>query len=388
MQPIRVLQVFTVLDRGGAETMIMNYYRHIDRSKVQFDFLVHRERIGAYEEEIKALGGRIYRLPPIHPKYFNRYKKQVKAFLEQHTEYQVIHSHLSEIGYFLCREAKKQQVPTVICHAHSSKMNIDLKAPFRWYWKHAIRHMITHQYTCSKEAALWLFGKKQKAIQMNNAVDTSKFQFNREIREKIRERLGLQDKIVLGHVGSFYKVKNHQFLIKVLAELKKSQENVVLVLVGKGKLEEKIKLQAKALGVEQDVIFLGVREDISDLMQAFDLFLFPSLYEGLPVTLIEAQATALNCLVSENVSRAADMKSELVEFLPIKQPDLWITPIQRKINRIAEIRNERQSKPWLIEAQGYGINQEVKILENFYLAQYGKEEIKNETFNHCLYANL
>ena len=152
-QPIRVLQVFSILNRGGGETMIMNYYRHIDRSRVQFDFLVHREEPGAYEEEIKTLGGRIFRIPPITSPV--RHARAVRAFFDDHPEFRIIHGHVSELGYFIYREAAKRHVPCIIAHAHNARCSLDLKWPFRALLKRLIRSYISCGMTCGLDAARW-----------------------------------------------------------------------------------------------------------------------------------------------------------------------------------------------------------------------------------------
>jgi len=280
MDPIRVLQVFTIMNRGGAETMIMNYYRNIDRSKVQLDFLVHRQERGMYENEIEALGGKVFRISPVHPKYFISYQKEISQFLSDHKEYKIIHGNFSELGYFLYKEAKKQGVPTIICHAHNSKMSLDLKAPFRFYWKYACRKYITHMFSCSRPASRWLFGTKNesKTILMNNAVDVNKFSFNSQKAEYMKEKIGLVGKFIIGHVGRFNVQKNHNFLIDIFYEIKNKCDNAVLILVGQGELEEQIAQKVEKLGLADSVLFLGSRADVNEVMQAFDVFLFPSLF--------------------------------------------------------------------------------------------------------------
>lgn len=369
IEPIRVLQVFTILNRGGAETMIMNYYRHIDRTKVQFDFLVHREEPGAYEEEIKALGGRIYRLPPLYPRHFKKYKKEVQAFFKQHKEYKIIHGHISELGYFLYKEASRQQVPVIICHAHNSSMILDIKAPIRWYWKHVCRSVITDRFTCSPEAARWMFGNKTKQciIQMNNAVDTDEFRFNYKKSDNIKKVLRVEDKIVLGHVGRFNEQKNHKFLIEFFGELNRQNNKTVLLLVGTGDLEDRIREQVKQLGIEKNVIFLGSRSDVSELLQAFDVFVFPSLFEGLPVTLIEAQAAGLPCLISDKISRNVDMGMNLIHYLPITQANIWVEEFKSVTMDIDKLRSTRTMDTSQMKKQGYDIEEEAKFIQQFYL---------------------
>lgn len=207
-EPVRVLNLFTIMNRGGAETMVMNYYRNIDRSKVQYDFMVHRQERGAYDDEIEALGGRIYRMPPIRPWTAGEYRKTVRAFYAEHPEYRVIHSHMSELGYYDFREAEKAGVPVRICHAHNRPYGIDLKSPVRWYYKAMMRPHITDLFICGKESGDWLFGRKNEArfIQLNNAIDARQYAYCPEIRQKMRQSLGIgEDQLVIGHVGRFFR---------------------------------------------------------------------------------------------------------------------------------------------------------------------------------------
>ncbi len=289
MEPVRVLNLFTIMNRGGAETMVMNYYRKINREKVQFDFLVHREEEGAYEQEIKELGGRIYRMPPMYPQNFSVYKKKIREFFEEHKEYKIIHSHMSELGYFAL-EAARQEIPVRICHAHNAPHGFEWKMIVRNYFKKRMMPYLTHMFMCGKESGDWLFGKENedKFIQLNNAIDAERFRYDSKKEEAIRKELNLENKFVVGHVGRFFKQKNHQFLIEIFKEIQTKKENAILLLVGTGELKEEIQNQVKELGLEEQVRFLGVRSDVDQIMKCFDVFLFPSLFEGLRVTMVQA----------------------------------------------------------------------------------------------------
>ena len=187
MEPVRVLNLFTIMNRGGAETMVMNYYRKINREKVQFDFLVHREEEGAYEQEIKELGGRIYRMPPMYPQNFSLYKKKIREFFEEHKEYKIIHSHMSELGYFALREAARQEISVRICHAHNAPHGFEWKMIVRNYFKKRMMQYLTHMFMCGKESGDWLFGKENedKFIQLNNAIDAERFRYDSKKEEAI-----------------------------------------------------------------------------------------------------------------------------------------------------------------------------------------------------------
>ena len=231
-EPVRVLMLFTILNRGGAETMVMNYYRHIDRSRLQFDFVVHREERGAYEDEIEQLGGRIYRMMPLRPWTFGQYKRQIKQFFDEHPEYRIIHGHCSELGYFFYREASKRGVPVIIAHGHNSRADYDLKWPWRTWLKYRMRPYLTHRFTCGEEAAVWLFGKQgaKTAIRQRNAIDTAMFHYNETDGKQKRKELGIAtDTMIVGHIGRFERQKNHPFVVKVFQQIHKQLPNSLLL---------------------------------------------------------------------------------------------------------------------------------------------------------------
>lgn len=363
-EPIRVLNLFTIMNRGGAETMVMNYYRNIDRNKIQFDFLVHRDEEGAYEKEILELGGRIYRMPAIYPKNFSLYKKKIKKFFKEHTEYKIIHSHMSELGYFAFKEAKQQNIPVRICHAHNAPHDFDLKMIVRNYFKHAMMPYITHMFTCGKEAGDWLFGKRNSSnvIMLNNAVNAKKFMYDFELSKKLKKDMNLENKFIIGHIGRFNKQKNHIFLIDIFNEIQKLDKSARLILVGMGEEENRIRNKVKLLKLEEKVNFLGVRSDISELMQVFDVFLFPSLYEGLPVTLIEAQAAGLPCVISDIITDQCIITNMVEKVSLDKSAIQWA-------EELVEFKNFAKRKKTfdLIIKNKFDIKENALWLTDFYL---------------------
>ena len=210
--PIRILQLFKILNRGGAETNVMNYYRKLDRTKFQFDFIVHRQEKGAYEDEITSLGGKIYRLPAFNPLKIKNYKKQIALFFNQHS-YPIIHGNCSELGIYIYQEAKKRKTPVVIAHAHNATDGWNLKTPFRWYYKKRMLPFINTYFTCGDEAALWLFGAKnaQKSFTMPNAIDSSLFAFNTEKALAMKQKLDAVSTKNFIHVGRFNNKKIMNF---------------------------------------------------------------------------------------------------------------------------------------------------------------------------------
>ena len=365
--PIRVLNMFTIMDRGGAETMVMNYYRHIDRAKVQFDFLVHREQRGAYDDEIEALGGKIYRMCPIYPQNFARYKHELRVFFQAHPEYRIIHSHMSELGYFAFCEAKRQGVPVRICHAHNAPHGFDLKMIIRTWFKKRMMPYLTHLFVCGAESGKWLYGTQNESrfIMLNNAIAAASYSYSRDSAMAVRQSLGLTDEFVVGHVGRFNPQKNHPFLLDIFTALLKKEPNAVLLLVGGGDDMPRIQKKAQSLGISGHVRFLGVRSDVADLMQAMDVFVFPSLYEGLPVTMVEAQASGLPCLISDKVPPECIITEGLVDTLPLSaEAETWAKKILKKKNLP---RTDRRSE---ITAHGFDITTEAVKLQEFYLNAY------------------
>jgi len=359
-KPVRVLHVVTYMGRGGLETMIMNYYRHIDRSKVQFDFLVHRDFKADYDDEIEALGGRIYHLQRLVP-WKKSYLNELESFFKNHPEYKIVHVHQDCLSSVILKIAKKCGVKVRIAHSHSSSQDKNLKYLIKLYYKRFIPKYATQLFACGKEAGDWMFGGAKYQI-INNAIDTKLYKYNSEKRNSIRNDLKIpEDTFVVGHVGRFNAVKNHTFLLDIIAELKKQHKNSMLLLIGDGELRAKIEDKAKELNVTDDVIFTGVRSDVPDLMQAMDCFVFPSLYEGLPVTLIEAQSSGLPCIVSSEVPSECD-KTDLVEHISLSDSlDIWAKHILNKKG------NERKNYSEAIAKSGYDINVNAKGLESFYI---------------------
>lgn len=358
------------MNYGGAETMVMNYYRNINRDLIQFDFMVHREKRGAYDDEIESLGGKIYRMIPIYPQNFMKYKKMISDFFDEHTEYQIIHSHMSELGYFVFQEAKKRGIPVRICHAHNAPNGWDLKMFVRTYFKHMSKKYITHMFICGKEAGDWLFGKKNenKFIMMNNAIDAESFRYKEEDRLAIRRKFKVDDKIVIGHVGRFNLQKNHMFLIDVFGEIHKLNDDSVLFLIGEGEEKSKIEKLVKEKNLENSVQFLGLRNDIPDLMQGFDAFVFPSLFEGLPVTMIEAQAAGLPCFISSQIPQECIITQNVDSISLQKSVQEWAKLILYKIELY-----QRKDAYEEIVAQGFDIKTNAKWLEEFYLSTKNNE---------------
>lgn len=363
--PIRVLQVATIMNRGGLETMLMNYYRHIDRSRIQFDFMVHRQDRGAYDDEIKSLGGRIFRVHPIHPKYFVAYIKELDKFFRMHKEYKIVHSHLDVLSTFVLRLARKNNVPVRISHSHSTSFaDIGIRKHFKLYSKKHLNNECTHFFACSKAAGRFQFGNdivdSGRLTIMRNAIDTDRFKFNVAARNRICTELNLGDKFVIGHVGRFAYEKNHEFIVDVFNEVAKTERDAYLLLVGDGELRDAIENKVAGMGLSDKVMFVGSVPNVNDYLSAMDVFLFPSRFEGLGIVCIEAQASDLPVIASTMVPRDVSLTRN-VKFLELDAPlDQWA-------NAVSNCKNiNRTNDSNVTVAKAYGIENSARLLKNFY----------------------
>lgn len=360
-EPIRVLQVVTHMNRGGLETMLMNYYRHIDRSKVQFDFLVHRFERAAYDDEIEALGGRIYRLPRLVP-WGIGYNRALNNFFKEHTEYRIVHVHQDCLSAVILRSAKKHGIPVRIAHSHNANQDKDIKYIIKLFYKRFIPQYATELFACGQQAGVWMFGRKDFRI-LNNAIDVDCYRYDANKREEIRKELDIgPNAFVIGHVGRFSKQKNHTFLLDVFAEILKKSPEARLLLVGDGELRRDIEEKARALNIKKAIIFTGVRSDVSALMQAMDVFLFPSLYEGLSIAAIEAQAAGLPCVISNNIPTDCDLTENIYRCDLSDSPERWAQVVCKCGNL-----DKRDNMEQTLKA-GYDINANAMWLQEYYLA--------------------
>lgn len=365
-EPIKICHIIGNWVGGGVESMVMNYYRNIDKSKIQFDFLCSEESSNIPYEEIQSLGGRVI-LIPSYSKIFKYQKVLEKIFKKEN--YQIVHSHINALSVFPLRAAKQAGIPNRIAHSHSTS-NI------REWKKNLIKNLLrpfskvyaTDYFACTEHAGKWLFGKKiyknGKLVIMNNAIDLSKFEYKENFRHQKREELGIEkEMLVIGHIGRFVKQKNHEYLIDIFYEIKKKNKNTILVLVGKGPLEDEIKLKVDELGLKDSVKFLGQRKDVNELYQAFDFFVFPSLYEGLGIVLIEAQCSGCYCLTSSEVPLIAKV-TDNIEFLKLKDtPYSWAISLLEKSTKLK--RNNFSKE---LSDNGFDITMEVNKLTEKYIS--------------------
>lgn len=351
------------MGRGGLETMLMNYYRHIDRSRVQFDFLVHRDFRADYDDEIESLGGKIFRLPRLVP-WSRSYHRALDAFFDAHPEYKIIHVHQDCLSSVILKSAMQHGIPVRIAHSHSSRQDYNLKYPIKLFYRRLIPCYATKLFACGQAAGNWMFRGAASEI-VPNAIDTDAFRFRPQVREAVRRDLQIApETLVVGHVGRFSPAKNHGKLLEIFAAFHQKQPNSVLLLVGDGDLRKQIEAKISELQLQDSVILTGVRSDVADLQQAMDVFVFPSVYEGLPVTVIEAQTAGLPCIVSDTIPSEVYL-TDLVAFEKLSSSaDDWARTILKKKNTMRIDRHEE------IAAHGFDISVEAVKLQEYYLNAY------------------
>lgn len=366
--PVRVLNVLGTTNLGGAESRVMELYRALDREKVQFDFLVHTEKEGQYSEEIRRLGGRIYSVPRFRMINMLSYKHALRKFFHEHNEFAAVQGHMTSTASIYLPIAKKAGIPVTIAHARSAGVDPGLKGFVTRIIRYPLKYRADYCFTCSAEAAEAVYGRKWieegKVRTIPNAIDVQRFVFDPAAREQMRAELGLAGKFVIGHVGRFGFMKNHSYLIDIFAELCKMRDDTMLVLIGKGELEEQIKEKVSMSGLADKVLFLGNRFDVERYYQVFDYFVFPSTFEGFPGSVAEAQASGLYCLVSDKVTREAAL-TELVTYKSIEEPAAnWAGVIMRN----AKAALERKDMRAVIAAKDFDVRGLAERMEAFYLS--------------------
>lgn len=362
---VRVLHVIGAMDRAGAETMIMNYYRHIDRDEIQFDFLVHTDRHCDFDDEIEALGGNIYRLPRFIGANYFQYKHACKRFFEALPEIDIVHGHIGA-GAPIYLSAANAANKSTIAHAHSENFYTGLSKIAFSIATHPTRKIAQTFLACSKQACIDTFGQSVfesgRCKITNNGVDTETLKTRAKMRDIYRKELGVTDSPVFGHVARFIPIKNHEFLIDVFANLVRELPNAQLLLLGDGPTRPKIENKVKELHLEKNVHFLGVRSDVSELLAAMDVFVFPSIKEGLPVSVVEAQATGLPVLLSEGITEAASILPSARRISLNEGAQVWANNALAMLdNRISP--DEAQIK---LGAAGFDAVQNAQEISSFY----------------------
>lgn len=363
---IRILQVLGTLDIGGAESMIMNLYRKIDKNIIQFDFIIHTDEDGYFGDEVETRGGNVFKAPHYTGMNHLQYIKWWNDFFIHHKEYQILHCHIRSTASIIIPIAKNHGLKTIV-HSHSTSNGSGIKAKLKNLMQLPIRYQADYFFACSREAGEWLYGKRVcESIRyyfIPNSIDIYRFLFEPEIRGEIRKELHLEGKKVIGNIGRVEEPKNQSFLLDILYEMVKTDDSVRLLLVGDGKLLEPLKEKAHNLKLDEFVIFTGARNDVERIYQAMDVFVFPSVWEGLPVSVVEAQASGLLCLVSNRIT--ADVKlTKRIRYISLERgARAWAEVVRKSL----EYRRSGVGNDDLESLKKFESNNVAKQLQNFYL---------------------
>lgn len=328
-EPIRIVHMIASLHLGGSQAFVMNMYRNIDRSKVQFDFVVTPETKEGFYDEITNLGGKIFSCPRYKGTNHIQFNKWWDDFFNEHPEYKVIHGHVRSTASIYLKIAKRHGLVT-IAHSHSTSNGNGISAIVKRIMQLPIRKQADYLFACSDKAGKWLYGEKaitqQNYYMIPNGVDLKRFEFDVNKRNQMRMTLGIKkDMMILGHIGRLSTPKNHKFLLNVFNKYHKINSNSKLLLVGDGELFDCIKEHIDKLNISDAVIMTGSKQNTEDYYQVMDIFVFPSLWEGLPVSVVEAQANGLQCLISDVITHDVDL-TDLIQYLPLDE-ELWLGAI-------------------------------------------------------------
>lgn len=370
-QPVRILHILGNTQLGGAESRIMDLYRHMDRSVVQFDFVVHSKEEGYFNEEIRKLGGRIFRVPRFRVLNYFSYCRAWKKLLQEHrdadgrSEFHMIQGHMTSTAAIYLPIARKCGIETTIAHARSAGVDKGLKGILTRFLRRNLSKKADYLFTCSELAGISVFGKKAvkqgRTRFLPNAIDCQKFAPDPLVREKIRRELGIENCYVIGHVGRFHYAKNHEYLLRVFAELvKRKTRDYVLLLLGEGSGMEDIRILSRELGIEDKVYFLGNKSNVNDYYQAMDYFVYPSRFEGMPGTIVEAQTAGIRCLMSDTICKEV-IATDLVTTRSISEdPGLWADEIEQ------HLQYQRSSRVDEMKELGFDVHGQAVLMTDFY----------------------
>lgn len=367
-EPVKVLYFVDRMLRGGIQTFVLENWRHMDHNKVKIDFLLLDDgNTYELEDTLCRLGSTVYKLKGIwvrKPKDFISYRRAMDTFFKEHHNYRVVHLHSSSKNYMVLKYAKKHGIPVRIAHSHCIGFQTTSRGQILIgnLFKPLLKYYATDYFACSEDAGRWLFGKEKITV-IKNAVDIDKYRYIPIKADRVRKDLKLDGKKVVGHVGRFTHQKNHAFLIDIFKELVDLDSDYRLLLVGEGALEEQIKAKAKAYEIEEKILFIGFKTNVEDYMQAMDLFVFPSDFEGLGLVLIEAQDAGLPCYTSKNVVPQEAKVSDLLTYIPLENgPKMWAEQIDKTWQKV-----KRETPEVSIAGRGYSIIETAKQLEKYYL---------------------
>lgn len=357
-KPIRVLHMVGAMYPGGMENFIMNLYQNMDRSKIQFDFVVHARKENDYSSLIESMGGRIYELPRLT-------KDPVKSLrmlkeLVQKEKYPIVIRHTANALIAPQLKVARKAGAVTVCHSHNET---DPKRFLHKLFKQSLYACTSVRLACSQKAGQWMYGNHDFKV-IHNAIDIDKFSYSEQKEKRIREEFHLEDCHVYGHIANFIASKNHKFLLEIFREIAKLDPKAKLICLGEGDLRQEIEEKIKELQLQERVILTGIRHDADAFMSAFDVLVFPSLFEGLPLTLIEAQSAGLPIVMSDTITPAVEVTTGLIETVSLqKSPKEWAEIAVKKVGQY----NDRSCQKDSITKAGYNIQQLAKWYENFLL---------------------
>lgn len=363
-KPIRILHVLGGLSLGGAESRIMDLYRNLDRDEIQFDFLVHSKNEEHFDKEIEKLGGNVYRIPRFKVYNWFGYKKALKQFFSVNHGFRAVHGHMTSTAAIYLPIAKKAGIPITIAHARSAGVPAGIKGLITKCIRYSLKYKADYCLACSKEAGEAVYGSKWmdkgRVEVIPNAIDAGKYSYNEAERNKLRTKLGIENNLVIGHVGSFRAPKNHEFLIRIFAEINAVRKDAVLLLLGEGEGMDAVKKQVENLGLTHAVRFLGNQANVSPYYQAMDFLVFPSLFEGLPGTIIEAQTSGLRCLLSDRITKEVKITGSAEFYSLDKTVKEWASYIIKHCNY------ERENCLDAVKKAGFDIKEQIKKYKEIY----------------------
>ena len=368
-EPIRVAEIIGKYIGGGVEAVVLNYFSFINKDKVQFDFICDSDSTDIPYEQIESMGGRVILIPPYQKPF--KYQKELKRVLKE-GHYKIVHSHLNTLSIFPLRAAKKVGVPIRIAHSHSTSNKKEWKKNLLKNILKPFSKVYANKYMCCSElAGRWLFGNKEyekgNVYLLNNAIDLNKYKYNEQIRKDKRKELGIKpNTFVVGHIGRFVEQKNHRFLIDIFNEIHKKNNDSLLLLAGQGPLIDEMKEKVHNLELDDYVRFLGQRKDANELYQSFDLFLLPSLYEGLPVVGVEAQASGNLCYLSNDMTKETKVLDS-TKFMSLENTaEEWANAILKDAKEYKKHDTKEE-----VSKYGFNIEKEAEKLEKKYYEYLG-----------------
>lgn len=364
---IRILHVVTTMDFGGVETLLMSIYRNIDREKIQFDFLCMNTCDNMFSPEIKKLGGKMFSVPFISRVGYFGYKRELLKFFKSHPEYKIVHSHINSYNGLVLEAAKKAGIDIRISHAHAvySKVSNPIKRQIMEAAKGKIEKNATYYFACSAAARDSFYFKKENidnCVIIKNGIETARFSFSEESRRKIRKENEIEDRFVIGQVGRFDNVKNQLFSIKVFEELIKTQNNIRLWFIGEGPEKEKVEIYVKEHGLDNNISFLGLKNNVPEFLAAMDVMFMPSITEGFGITAIEAQCSGLQVIASPAVPKETEL-TDRISYLDL-EVNAWVKATLQMKEKAVQNRIGYDKK---VREAGYDIVNIAQWLQSFYL---------------------